>query len=285
MSEKPGVTPGQSLKPFTTLDVGGPAELFAEPASRPELLELVEDAVRGGVPYRLLGRGSNVLVPDAGVYGLVIRNTRACNELSIRGSHVYVGASVPLQRLILECAKHDLGGIEYLYSVPGNVGGAVFMNAGRGAMHKRFISDHIVSVEVFDGSRVRTLSRRKCRFAYRESIFQSMQHALILSTVLRLDPQPHEKVLEQVRERSLLVKETQDNSLPNAGTVFKSGFSLRGELKGHSHGGAMFSRKTANWIVNHEGATYEDIRNLLAYAQDLHVERGLRRPIPEWILW
>ena len=270
---------------MTTLKIGGPAEWFAEPRDEEELIACVDACRTAGTPFRLLGRGSNVMVASSGIRGCVLRNTSACTGLSYEGRTVSVGSSVSLQALILESGKRDLGGIEYLYSVPGNVGGAVAMNAGRGRKARLSIADVVQAVEIYDGARRRWIDLKNCRFGYRESIFLMRPDWVILNARLRLRRRSQADVKADVKARSLFVKETQDNRLPNAGTVFREGYSERANLRGRRCGGAAFSERTANWILNDGDASAEDVFRLLDIAADAHAELGLPRPQLEWVVW
>lgn len=272
------------MSQFTSLKVGGPAEWYAAPRTRTELLELLVDCRRLGVPYRLMGRGSNLLIPDEGVAGMVIRTVGLDRTVEINDRYVTVGAGVPLQRLISVAGQSNLGGIEYLFSVPGNIGGAIKMNAGRGAKWGMSVSNHLVRVEVFDGSSVRWLTREACRFEYRSSIFHEHPNWVILSALLELEVVPGAQVREAVRERMEYTRRHQDNKTPNAGSVFKRNYKLDQELRGARVGGASFSTLTGNWIVNLNG-TSSDIRKLVDKAIRLHRKRGLPEPILEWDAW
>ncbi|MBI1864682.1 MAG: FAD-binding protein, partial [Nitrospirae bacterium] len=164
----------EPLARHTTFRIGGPADRLVVPGDREDLIETVRACLRTRTPCFLLGRGSNTLVGDRGVRGIVIKNTGACLDLDVDGDTVRVGSSVPLQRLVRFCIGNNLEGMEYLYSVPGNVGGAVYMNAGRGIVENGFIADHLVCVEAFDGEGVRALTKEECGFGYRTSVFQRL---------------------------------------------------------------------------------------------------------------
>ena len=273
------------LSELTSLRVGGSAEFVAEPTTQVELAGVIRQCLAERIPYRILGRGSNVFVASAAVPGCVIRNTLACSELEINGDLVRVGSSVALQRMILECGRHGLGGAEYLYSVPATVGGAVYMNAGRGRRHRKSISDYIRRVLVFDGHRQRWMSRRACRFRYRWSVFHKRPNLTILAAELKLEHLSKEEVGSRVRTRSLLVKNEQDNRWPNAGTVYKQGFARAKYLRNLRRGGAAFSAKTDNWIVNDSNGSSEDVLALLEFARRSHIARSLPEPVLEWIVW
>jgi UDP-N-acetylmuramate dehydrogenase len=270
---------------LTTLRVGGTAEWLCVPSSREGLVEAVRQCRRLSVPYRVMGRGSNLLVREHELPGVTIQNIDSCREIEVAGRSVRVGASVSLQRLITACGRSNLGGIEYLHSVPANVGGAVFMNAGRGEKHRMSIGDRIVEVEFFDGTKVRRFKKRRCRFEYRQSAFHAEPECVILGATIELDEVPNAEVVRRIRERIEFTKETQDTRFPNAGTVFKRGWHLGGELKGVRLGGAGFSDMTPNWIVCFDGARSGDVEALLSKARDMHEARGFQTPELEWIVW
>lgn len=272
----------EPLKKHTSLRIGGVAPRIIIPESKDELIESVREARAKKQPYFMLGRGSNVLAGDGDIAKLIIKNTDSCRELTIRDGVIEAGASIELQRLIRFCAENDLGGLEYLQSVPGNVGGAIYMNAGRGREYNKAISDFLLSVDVFDGERVLTLKKEDCRFGYRDSIFRQKDW-VILGGKFAPPAQPKEKGLELIAERMRYVREMQDNNLPNAGTVFAHRFRLYEELKGERVNDAQFSTKTPNWILNLGKATCDDVCLLIRKAQVKHLLRGRLPPRLEWI--
>jgi UDP-N-acetylmuramate dehydrogenase len=162
------------------------------------------------------------------------------------------------------------------------VGGAIYMNAGRGEQYNKAISDYVVEVEVFDGERVVTFPKQECAFAYRSSIFQRKDW-IILGARFAVPAQPRARGLELIAERMRYVREVQDNRMPNAGTVFARHFRLGSQLMGSSVNGAQFSRKTPNWILNTGQATCEDVLRLIRRARIQHFIRIHRPPRLEWV--
>lgn len=285
LCKKHKVLQGVSLRKFNTLRIAGVAEFFAEPKSRAELLELLKDCWDAGIPYRILGRGSNVFLANDTIDGLVIRTVSVNQPLNVSGRDIKVGAGESLQKLLIFAARQGLGGLDYLYSVPGNVGGAIFMNAGRGKCYKRSIEDFIVGVEVFESGRVWELSRRQCEFAYRRSVFQQMPEAVILSTHLRMPRCDPAKAINLLQDRVKLTKRVQDNSAPNAGSVFRAGFEFAERMRGMKIGEACFSNKTTNWILNNGDGNYRDIAALLQLCAEMHSSVGKPAPEVEWSIW
>lgn len=206
--------------------------------------------------------------------------TQKVRSLRVNGRIVTADCGVPLQVLLRELTKHGLGGIEYLMSVPGNVGGAIVTNAGRGRHHNLNIDEFVREVEVFDGCRTFTMTREECGFSYRASVFQRRPDWTVLGATFEFPTQESVLGQERIRARIDEVQSLQDRSHPNAGTVFKHDFRL--DLKGCRNGGARFSVVTPNWIVNDQHATCADIEGLLWFAAEQHRLRGLPIPVLEW---
>ncbi|MEW5895888.1 MAG: FAD-binding protein [Candidatus Omnitrophota bacterium] len=270
------------LSHFTTLRVGGPARYLLIPESKDELIEALLGLNNSGIPYAVIGNGSNLLVHDNGFKGTIILNTVACTDLRAVPL-ITAGSSVTLQQFVRFCIKNNKHAMEYLYSVPGTLGGAIFMNAGRGKIHKDSVSDYLASVEIFDGFQCRILTRKECRFKYRWSIFHRYPNWVILSASFDLPFQPRHAGEEKIIERIRLTKKIHDLQYPNAGSVFKTGFYPLKELNGLRIGDAKFSEKTSNWICNMGKATSQDITRLINQARKCHLKHGHFFPELEWI--
>ena len=256
------------LAEYTTFKIGGPAEKFIVPDFEQELIDVYKDCLSKNMPVYFLGGGSNVLISEDGINGCVIYMAKCCDQLIYDGGFVRVGASVRLQRFIRFLVNNNLFGYEYLFSVPGTVGGAIYMNAGRGKQYNMSISDYLVEVKVFDGRKIQMLKKEECKFEYRRTIFQDKKNYLILEAKFSVPEQKKEIGEKAVQERLVLVKQEQDLDCPNAGSVFKkiSPFAVR-IVKGLKIGDAGFSRKTGNWICNYGNAKVKDIKMLIAVAR------------------
>lgn len=269
----------ERLADYCTLRVGGPVAFSVFPETVTALVRCVDTCLSSQRPFRVIGNGSNVLCTDDGYDGVLLVTDR-CRSLSVERNTVEATCGVPLHQLI-KCLLHNsLGGIEYLVSVPGTVAGAVFNNAGRGEAFNCYIGQCIDSVTVFNGETVVRLSRDECAFAHRHSLFQDYPLWVILSARFLFQPQSYASGSALIRSRMQHVNKVQDRSYPNAGSVFKRGYRL--DLKGYRIGGARFSRKTANWIVNDGNATARDIEGLIAFAIGEHLRHGLPSPELEW---
>lgn len=275
----------EQLEDHTWLKIGGPAEV-ATPQTKDELVDILGVCHRSERDYRILGNGSNLLVSDEGVDELVIKTTEACMEFDVDGTHVDVGASMMVPQFINKCVSNDLGGYEYLYSVPGTVGGAIYMNAGRGKSHGRTISDHLTSVEVFADGELRTLTNDDLHFKHRYSTFQDHDDWVIISASFNLPKQPQKEGSQLVKERMEKIRE-RERSKPNAGSVFKSGSRLplhRVPLGGLSIGDARFV--SGNRICHDGDATSKDVLQLVALARFLNrLVPPFEKPEIEWEIW
>lgn len=258
----------ESLARHTTFRIGGPADVLAWPEDREDVAAVIGFARERGLPLTVLGRGSNVLVPDEGVRGLVISLERAADWVCFDGRDVEAGAGYPLPLLVREAARRGLAGLEGLAGVPGSVGGALAMNAGAGGYS---IGGVTVSVEVIDrNGRIHRLSRDDMVFGYRSSRLQAGD-LVALSARFRLSPGDPEAIVSVIERYGRRRRETQPLEHPNAGSIFKNppGDSA-GRLieaagcKGLRAGGAKVSERHANFIINTGGATAADVLSLMA---------------------
>jgi len=258
----------EPLATKTTLRVGGMARYYAEPASLTELQLLLREAHLEGLPIFIIGRGSNLLIPDEGLNGLVIRLNRldfAQVSMSSEGS-IRAGAGVRLKELCGFSRRHGLGGFEFLEGIPGCVGGALRMNAGAmGGWISQVVSD--VTLMDFRG-KVRTLQRSELTFEYRRCI-EIVDAFVIEAGFVPQDRRSQEEIQEQLESFASVRKKSQPR-LPSAGCSFKNPVgAAAGQLidqcglKGKRVGDAEVSDVHANFIINRGKATYEDVVSLL----------------------
>ena len=203
------------LKKLTTFKMGGTASKLYTPETEDELINLIQDKH----PQYFIGGGSNIII-NTRVFDSVVNLREFSSTIEDKGNGTYiVGASVRLQKLIKTINADGYGGIEYLYSVPGLVGGAVVMNAGRGKSFNKCISDYIESVKVFCRGQVYWMEKVDCKFSYRMSNFQHSD-AIVLAVRFKFNKTSLETSEALRKERLELCKKKQDNSAPNFGTVF-----------------------------------------------------------------
>ncbi len=284
------------LADHTTFGVGGRPGMFASPTDVRGLVDTVAAAQAQQLDLRMLGRGSNVLVSDAGVRACVIslRKFALHIEQSSDGA-LYAGAGAPLPSLAMAAAKRGVSGFEFLIGIPGTVGGGIAMNAGIGGPHGRCIRDVLVAVDLLDPSTLTTSRRRAAdlRLGYRTS--RVLQEGLIvLGAVFALDPvaSAADPIATQ-RKLKVSRAHRQPLGLSTCGSVFKqpeggraAGWYIeKADLKGTRIGGAHISQKHANWIVNDRGASGRDIAALMTLAHDRVLDSFGVTLEPEVVRW
>ncbi|MCP5005685.1 MAG: UDP-N-acetylmuramate dehydrogenase [Planctomycetes bacterium] len=255
-----------SLREYTSFKTGGVADIFAEPESISELMEVLQFCRREQKKIFVLGNGSNLLVNDDVVEGVVIYLGGVCfKQVERNGMRVRSGAGVNLGVLMRKVAMWGLGGLSGLAGIPGTVGGAVVMNAG--GKHGS-ISENIISVTTvtFHGE-LRRLKRKDIGFQYRGC---TLCDEIVIEVELLLTKSEKEKTLEETNAIYIEKRERQPLGTLNAGCIFKNpqGFKAAelidsAGLKGVKVGGAIVSPKHANFIINNDGATSKDILELI----------------------
>jgi len=253
------------LGPHTTFKIGGPAEFMVNARDAEAVGELVQ-RLEGETALRVMGAGSNILVDDAGISGVVLSLAGTLREIYIEEGMLDVGAGVKLRALLKEAADLGFTGLESLAGIPGTVGGAVQMNAGG---REGTIGDAVHSVTcVSDTGQLETLTREQCAFGYRAN---SLAGKIVLSARLRLVEEDRKVIVRKMSEMMAVKKRTQPLGSLSAGCVFKnppgekSAADLIREagLVGEHVGGAYVSAKHANYIINREGASFDDVSGLI----------------------
>ncbi len=283
----------------TTFKIGGEAEFFVSVHCRHQLEDAVIQADRMDVPVTVLGGGSNVLVSSKGVDGLVVKlRSGEIEFLSREENLIRVGAGVSLPRLAGFCLNHSFTGLEWAAGVPGSLGGAVYGNAGA---FGQSIADVVKEVEVLKEGEKKVLPLKEIDFSYRNSTFKR-DNLTILSASLKLKSSNKEEIKEKIDKYIEYRNKNHPMEMPCAGSIFKNpetkiedakliekypllkDFNQKGiqsagyliesvGLKGHSIGGAAFSERHANFIVNQKEADSEDVKNLIKKAKQEVFER------------
>ncbi|MBI4000116.1 MAG: UDP-N-acetylmuramate dehydrogenase [Candidatus Omnitrophica bacterium] len=270
-----------SLKSYSTFKIGGPARFFAEPETREDLVQALEFQKAEGLPLLIIGRGSNLLIADAGFSGLTIslRKFEPNRYTAEPGGLLSASGGMSLFRLAVVSQEHSLGGIEFVCHIPGTVGGAVVMNAGFGRRdHSYFeIKDVLDSCTVLNldlGGAIQVLRKQDICFDYRKTNIGST--LVVLEAVFRLTPKSKKLVEEEIKANFAYRNSVQDLRYPSAGSTFKnprnypltSGQLLdRVQMKKMRIGGAMVSDRHANFFLNVDHATSDDVLSLVALAK------------------
>jgi UDP-N-acetylmuramate dehydrogenase len=261
---------------FTTLRVGGPADRLASPRTRDELVTTLRAAREAGVPVLMLGKGSDVVVADAGIRGLVIRNR--ADATRIAGTRVRAESGAALASMVRRCAEAGLGGFEFGTSIPGSLGGAVWANAGA---HGSEMKDILVEAEAYDPATDAELvvGNVDCRFAYRDSRFKASGE-VVLAATLELHRDEPAAVLARMAAYQARRRATQPVADQNAGSVFRNPpgdhagrlIDAAG-LKGFRIGTAAISTLHANFIVTDRVAQAADVRAVGEHARRVVADR------------
>lgn len=260
----------EPMAKHTTFKIGGPADIFVKVKTQEELKTVLELAKKNSIPVTIIGNGSNVLIKDKGIRGIVIKLD--LKEIEIENNIMYVEAGVLLTKLARVALDNSLEGIEELAGIPGSFGGTVFMNSGAHGVEIRDILTEITYID--ENLKVKTIKKEDAKFSYRKSIFQE-KNWIILSGKLQLKKGKHDEIKEKMQcfiEKRI---ENQPLKFPSAGSVFKRGENYitaklieECGLKGYAIGGAEVSTKHAGFIVNKGNATAEDVLNLITYIKN-----------------
>ncbi|WCN38992.1 UDP-N-acetylmuramate dehydrogenase [Aneurinibacillus uraniidurans] len=275
----------EPLANHTTWKIGGPADLLIEPTDREALARSMKLVYKHGMPWRVLGRGSNLLVRDGGIRGVVFKLNEGFEHLHFNGEEVEVGAGYSFIRLAVMAGKEGLTGLEFAGGIPGTVGGAIYMNAGaHGSDVSRILQ--VADVLLENGEQVRW-TKEELGFGYRKSILQTQQ-AIVTGAVFKLAHGDRKTIAGQMASYKDRRRQTQPLSMPCAGSVFRNppgdhaGRLIESAgLKGMTVGGAQISEKHANFIVNLGNAKAQDVLDLMQQAKAIVAERTGFELVPE----
>jgi len=284
-----GLIRDEPMSRHTYIRLGGPAAFFAMPDSFDSLLQIAGWARDAGLPLRVVGGGSNLLVADAGVRAVVVSLRRAAGTINVEGDEVHAGAAVMLPALARVAAERSLGGLEFAVGIPGTVGGALQTNAGVG--DGRCIGDLVQSVEVLRGADRVTLPRDGIEFGYRTTSLRGSGEVL-LAARLTLTPRPRAEVEAEMRRLLEARQRTQPTAEPNAGSMFRNPpGDAAGRLieaagcKGLRSGGAQVSGLHANFITADASATAADVCTLMSEVRRRVHEMAGVTLVPEVEWW
>ena len=248
------------------------AEQIFTPESEDELDGLIRDFHKNNQSFALLSAGSNIVFADRVTTPLIDMMSLDNRITYLDNGDVYVGGSVRVQTLIRDLQQHQLGGIEYLFSVPSSVGGALFMNAGRGKSVGVANSDLLKKVSYYDipSHKFGWYEKKASDFSHRHYPFQDSP-TIVIGAVFSFNAQDVTETERLIKERMEHSKKYLSADKPSCGSVYSKGnpivFRL---LMGRKRGGAMFSKKTPNWISNTGNATSEDVLYLIRLGQRIH---------------
>ena len=261
----------EPMAKHTSFRIGGPADVLAQPADEAELAALLKRAAEHAVPVTLIGNGSNLLVRDKGIRGLVIKLSNIFSSITVDGNVMTFGSGISLAMASKKAASLSLSGLEFAVGIPGTIGGAVYMNAGAydGEMAKV-----VTSVRVMDREgKISELKASELAFAYRHTALQN-SGLIVTSVTCVLQPDEADAIAAKMADFSQRRISKQPLELPSAGSMFKrppgyfAGTLIdQTGLKGYTVGGAQVSTKHAGFVVNVGGATAQDVLQLISDVQ------------------
>ena len=257
----------EPMHKHTTFKIGGAADVFVTPETKEALLEITEFCKSENIPVTVVGNGSNLLVSDDGIDGVVIC-TENINYVNLENDVITSGAGAFLAVVANTAARESLTGLEFAAGIPGTVGGGTFMNAGAYGGELKDVIETVTALDK-DGN-IKVFKNAECGFGYRTSVFGGGY--VILEVTFRLKKGNKEEILDTMKDLSQRRRDKQPLEYPSAGSTFKrpEGY-FAGKLiedaglKGHSIGGAQVSEKHSGFVINKGGATAQDVLDLVGH--------------------
>lgn len=267
----------ENLDKYTTFKIGGPAEFLLIPKDEESLIEAIKTAREKNIKVTLLGNGSNVLIDDLGVEGLVIVLRDTLNKITLNGTTVIAGAGATLRDTAIFAGENSLGGLEFAHGIPGSVGGGVIMNAGA---YDGELKDVVSKVKFIDNNlNVIELNNSEMKFAYRDSIAQRNNY-IILSVEFDLLKKNKAEIFEKMDDLMQRRIDKQPLEMPSSGSTFRrpagyfAGKLIQDSgLQGLRVGGAMISTKHSGFVVNFDNAKSQDVKDLIDTVQKIVMEK------------
>ena len=277
---KERIKQNEPMSKHTSFKIGGPAEFFIKILSIEELQKILEFAKKEKLKITILGNGSNILVSDKGIQGIVIKTN--LKEITIKNKkqnkvEITTDDAVPIGMLAQKLLKQEITGFEEISGIPGTIGGAILMNAGA---HGKEMKDIITEITAIDyNGQLHTFTNEQAEFTYRNSIFSSGKY-IILQAKMMLEKGNTNDIKAKMDEYAQYRKDKQPIEYPSAGSTFKRGNNFitaklidEAGLKGYSIGGAKISEKHAGFIINTGGATAQNVLDLAKYVTDKVYEK------------
>lgn len=279
----------EKMSKYTTMRVGGPCDCVVFPDEISKIKEVIDFCKNENITFFVIGNGSNLLVKDEGIHGVVIKLGHRFSKIEIDGEYIlaYAGATMPALSQLAK--KNSLKGLEFACGIPGTIGGGVKMNAGA---YGSQISDILYEVTYMDEKEeIKTIKNKDCSFGYRKSIFTINPNYVILSAKFKLERGNIDEIENKMKENSVARKAKQPLEYPNFGSVFKrpEGYFVGklvddAGLRGYKIGGAQVSTKHTGFIVNVDNATCKDVLDLIGYVQTTVYNKFNVKLTPEVII-
>ncbi len=269
-----------SLSEYTSFEIGGKCDFLVKPHCVGSIRDVLLFCRKNGIKYYILGKGSNVLVSDEGLRGVVVVISSAFSQITESEDGIYCEAGTSLTKLCTYAREHELTGLEFAYGIPGSVGGAVYMNAGA---YGGEMKDVVVSCDYLDENfEAKTMSLEDMKLSYRRSVFCEKDY-IILGALFKLQKGNKAEITAKMSELMEKRRSKQPLEYPSAGSTFKrpeGDFAGRlievSGLKGFTCGGAQVSEKHSGFVINKGGATCEDVKNVIsAVKEQVYKDSGI----------
>ena len=268
----------EPMSKHTTLKVGGNADVLVIPENTEDIVGVLRYAKENGVPVTVIGNGSKLLVLDKGIRGIVIKIGSKFSTVEVEDEYITVNAGMTLPRLSIIAKNNSLSGLEFAAGIPGNIGGAIYMNAGAYGSEMSKVIQEVTYID--ENLNIKKATNEECNFGYRKSIFRGTKN-VILSAKLKLNVGNMEEIENLMKQNNESRKTKQPLEYPNAGSTFKrpEGYFV-GKLiddlglKGYTIGDAQISTKHSGFIVNLGNATAKDVLDLINYIKSKVLEEN-----------
>ncbi len=276
---KENVYINEPMSKYTSFKIGGPAECLIKIKTLEQLKLILKYTNENNIKLTIIGNGSNILVSDDGIKGIVIKIEIDNLEINIQDKKalITVGSGVKLGLLAQKCLKEEITGFEFVSGIPGTIGGAIRMNAGA---HGSEMKDIVKTVTYVDrNGEIHKIENNQAEFEYRKSLFSHNDY-IIVETEIELEKGNANEIKEKMTEYANFRKEKQPIEYPSAGSTFKRGTDFitaklidECGLKGYQIGGAQISEKHAGFIINKNNATAKDVIKLMKYTKEQVYEK------------
>ena len=278
------VIENEPMSKHTTFRIGGNADIFVTPQSTEDIENVIKIAEKTNTPYYIIGNGSNLLVKDNGIRGIVIQIYKKYSDITVNGNEITVQSGALLSTVAKKAMENSLTGFEFASGIPGTIGGAVCMNAGA---YGGEIKDVLVSCKVLKDGKVIELDNEQAGFEYRNSRIMA-EKMIVLEAVLRLEKGNKEEILSKMKELNSQRNTKQPVEFPIAGSTFKRPegyFAAKliddSGLRGFSVGKAQVSPKHCGFVVNNGGATAQEVLELIEKVTEIVYDKFGVRLEPE----
>lgn len=267
----------EPMKNHTTFRIGGPCEVLVEPETEEQILNVLNLIKENNLRYMVIGNGSNLLVKDIGIKGVVLKILDKFSEIKINGTEIIANSGTKLSKIAKIAIENELKGFEFASGIPGSIGGAVTMNAGAYGFEMK---DVIKSVRVIEKAlTIKEYSKDEMNFKYRNSKVQD-DNLIVLSVIIQLEKGNIEEITENYNEYTRLRKMKQPLEYCSAGSTFKRpvGFYAGklindSGLRGYRYKDAQVSEKHCGFIINRGNADFEQVYTLIKTVQDKVYEK------------